>query len=376
MSPEQRKSSQDKPNSGTTSDDNKNFISHDEKSKQNVKDRPDDSFSEKTCSETFIQNLDDNLAENLKKNESQIKKTRRKNGNKTKDVVNVPKNDGSKGIYANSVTNLSNNCSLQKSDGLQKIYKSPKTCELEETCETQKGCKSQEICETQRSYDSQETCCAQNSSKSQETCCSQKGCRFQILIWSKRPKTKETAPISAQPNPSPTPKKKKSVSIPTSTLFKFIKKEKIIQHTIENEKITGITYPPNTIVYEIGKPVKSIRSYNKNEKLTYVKFHDTLKPSLHTIHEKVRCKKSLKKLSVILDYDQDSDIYWEDITDGESINYASNSEESETDSISYSWIDEDENEMVTKPKSLKFKLDFPDTPISFLKEPHQYNFSE
>lgn len=207
---------------------------------------------------------------------------------------------------------------------------------------------------------------------------SKNGHRFEIRIRSTRSKTEKTKslPFKARRSITASPKKKKSLSIPISNLFKFIKKEKIIQHSIEDEKISGITFPANAIIYELGKSIQSIRSYIRNEKLTYIKFHDTLKPSIHENHDKVQCRNSLKRLPVILDYDEDSEIYWDDITDGESINYATNSEESETDSLTYSWIDEGDNELITKPKNLKFKLVFCDTDICFIKNPHKYDFDE
>lgn len=110
--------------------------------------------------------------------------------------------------------------------------------------------------------------------------------------------------------------------------------------------------------------------------MTYVKFHDTLKPSLHILNQKIKSRDSTKKLSSILDYDDDSEIFWEDEEDGESINYATDTEESEEESTLCSWIEEGDSEFMERPRNLKFHLLFPDIPIKFEKKSYQYDFSD
>ncbi|KRH93143.1 putative Chromatin assembly factor 1 subunit A protein [Pseudoloma neurophilia] len=178
------------------------------------------------------------------------------------------------------------------------------------------------------------------------------------------------------------PKKKKIVpERPKSNLFKFIKKEtKIISDDqkndqIKNEKFTAVQFPTNSVVYRTGLKVKSPRNYTKGEKLTYIKFHDTFKPAFHSEHEKLYFRNSVIRNKNILDYDEDSELYFEDEDTGESINYASQSEEStpETDSDDFSLFESDENEY-KRPKNTKFRMIFPQTAIQFKKDPKLFGF--
>lgn len=161
-----------------------------------------------------------------------------------------------------------------------------------------------------------------------------------------------------------------------NSLSKFIKKITIQKSEDEvNEKFKGITFPDNAIVWNPNKSVKSLRSFQKHEKLTYIKFHDTIRPALHVKHEKYSTKISIQRIPLILNYDDDSDPFWNEDEDGESINYATETEEEYSESsCEYSWIDDDEPENLTKKKNLKFQLIQPKYTIYFQKDQNKYNF--
>lgn len=169
--------------------------------------------------------------------------------------------------------------------------------------------------------------------------------------------------------------KKKKLSIDLKkpkkkALFKFIKKDyKPPEKHKKKSKFSAVSHSKNHIIFHKNKKIVILRPFNKNEKLTYVKLFDK-KTVIHEKHEKSSNRNSLKKIKNILDYDEVSEIDYED---GESINYA-DSEESE-ESFTCSWIEEDENEYVTKNVG-KFKLCFPKLKIQFLVDQEKCGFKD
>lgn len=194
-----------------------------------------------------------------------------------------------------------------------------------------------------------------------------------IVVLPRRPPQ-----VSSSQEPKQNDKKtlKKNLK-PSATLFKFIKKETLDQINQPNEKFGSVVFPSTAILYRHGQSApQSVRPFTKGEKLTYIKFHDTLRPSLHTFHEKIRARQSIKRFSTVCDYDEPSEIYFDSESQGESINYADSSEEvSESFSSCSLLLDEDEDENnVVRPRSGKFRLVLSNEHVQFKKDPAQFGF--
>ncbi|ELA47040.1 hypothetical protein VCUG_01485 [Vavraia culicis subsp. floridensis] len=162
------------------------------------------------------------------------------------------------------------------------------------------------------------------------------------------------------------------------SLSNYIKKEKLVEKKDRNSsRFVPINFPPNTLIFQIGLGVKSTRKYETNRKLTYIKFHDTIRPSIHAFYTKYRTNNSVKRIPFVLNYDEDSDLLWNDDESGESINYATDSEDNmvEEDSFECSWIEEGD-EHSTKRADLSFRMTLPNMKISFLKDKSKYKFHD
>ncbi|ELQ74449.1 putative Chromatin assembly factor 1 subunit A protein [Trachipleistophora hominis] len=162
------------------------------------------------------------------------------------------------------------------------------------------------------------------------------------------------------------------------SISNYIKREKIVEiKNKDDRKFLPIDFPPNTLIFQIGHTIKSVRKYQVGKKLTYVKFHDTIRPSFHTICTKYKTSNSVKRIPFVLNYDEDSDLLWNDDESGESINYATDSEEDmvEEDSFECSWIEEGE-EYNTKKVDLSFRMIQPNMKICFLKDQKKYKFCD
>ncbi|TBU11779.1 putative chromatin assembly factor [Hamiltosporidium tvaerminnensis] len=169
------------------------------------------------------------------------------------------------------------------------------------------------------------------------------------------------------------------------TLLLFAKKENKKEST--NTEFKGrfipLIFDENVTVYKRNDPrfqgqftLRKPKDIENPKKLTFIKFHDSIRPPFYGFKDKINCKNSLQKLSDSIDYEFDSEIEWEDTEDADDI--GSTDEEEEEDSYSNNdWIDSnsesEEEGFIGKKPYLVFPnsifLKFTEFDQNFLKIP-------
>ncbi|TBU04248.1 putative chromatin assembly factor [Hamiltosporidium magnivora] len=169
------------------------------------------------------------------------------------------------------------------------------------------------------------------------------------------------------------------------TLLLFAKKENKKEST--NTEFKGrfipLIFDENVTVYKSNDPrfqgqftLRKPKDIENPKKLTFIKFHDSIRPPFYGFKDKINCKNSLQKLSDSIDYEFDSEIEWEDTEDADDI--GSTDEEEEEDSYSNNdWIDSnsesEEEGFIGKKPYLVFPnsifLKFTEFDQNFLKIP-------
>jgi len=135
----------------------------------------------------------------------------------------------------------------------------------------------------------------------------------------------------------------------------------------ENKKVENVRFQPIKNTVKIPKNKRFTFRCNKDIvkacRLTYIKFHDQLRPPTYCHLEKEGNRNSLKKLDI--DYEFDSDCEWI-VEEGESVDSETRSVDDHS-SITEEWIEKDSGE-VEKRGYKKPEIEIIDVPFVVLKE--------
>lgn len=172
-------------------------------------------------------------------------------------------------------------------------------------------------------------------------------------------------------------KKKTSTSLNITKAFNLTKVETIQETKAEHVRFLPIkTNSQNKFVLHDPRFNKRFTFRKRKEivnpiRLTFIKFHDQIRPPIYSAIEKTNQRITFKKINQVQDYDYDSDAEWI-YEDGDDIDM---SDETETEEYSESedneWIDkegEEAQQVETKKVYMKPEVIFTPTNFIFFKE--------